>query len=489
MTPIRIHPSNPKLFEFRGKPLVLLTATEHYGGVINREFDFEPYLHNSAENGITLTRLFMLFRELQSSQNPYSTCKPESTDYITPFERAGPGHALDGLPKYDLDRPNAEFYDRLHQFVTIASECGIIVEVTLFSNTYSPDVWSLNPLNASNNINDLEQIEWAEYNTARHPNIHARQLSHTQRIVEELNPYDNVIFEICNEPGGGNNSRPENPSPSEVDQWQVGIAQVIRQVEAGLLNKHLIAGQEAFTYHPWEQPSTKSFRDYPIDVVNMHPLPNTTYDGNAWHQGEFMSKQLCLRAVRDFCLATYHEPKPLNFDEDNVASRFRDPDGWTIHRKRAWTTLMSGGHYDVIDFSIYPHAETGTPASRRHIRIWMKHLSEFIHGLDLSVARPLGNELVETQPEHTLAATLSVPDEKWCIYLADERELDEPGCGDTIEGDLAVILPSGTYAVSCYSPVTGMESPALRINGGSDTKLRLPPFRHDIVILIHRTDA
>ena len=33
---LRLHPDNPKIFQFRGKPLVLLCATEHYGSVINR---------------------------------------------------------------------------------------------------------------------------------------------------------------------------------------------------------------------------------------------------------------------------------------------------------------------------------------------------------------------------------------------------------------------------------------------------------------------
>ena len=48
-TPIRIHPDNPKLFEFRAKPLVLLTATEHYGAVFNRPFDFARYLADTAD--------------------------------------------------------------------------------------------------------------------------------------------------------------------------------------------------------------------------------------------------------------------------------------------------------------------------------------------------------------------------------------------------------------------------------------------------------
>src|SRR5258706_5418009 len=150
--PIRIHPQNHKLFEFRGKPLVLVTASEHYGAVINRPFRFERYLADAADKHMTLTRCFMLFRELQTTINPYSTCKPESPDYIAPFPRTGPGRALDQEYKYDLDRFNPEFFDRLHRFVSLASDYGIIVEIVLLSNTYNNDVWAMNPINPKNNL-------------------------------------------------------------------------------------------------------------------------------------------------------------------------------------------------------------------------------------------------------------------------------------------------------------------------------------------------
>ena len=84
-----------------------------------------------------------------------------------------------------------------------------------------------------------------------------------------------------------------------------------------------------------------------------------------------------LSEFRDYCLATYAERKPMIMDEDNCASLYRDEVGWTIHRKRAWTALLSGSHYDYIDFSINVGAEAGTEASRAKIRTWMKNLSEF----------------------------------------------------------------------------------------------------------------
>jgi hypothetical protein len=90
-TPISIHPQNPKYFLFRGKPLALITATEHYGSVVNSLFDFERYLQDAAGKKQTLTRLFLLFREQQSQRNPYSPLKVESPDFLTPYLRTGPG--------------------------------------------------------------------------------------------------------------------------------------------------------------------------------------------------------------------------------------------------------------------------------------------------------------------------------------------------------------------------------------------------------------
>lgn len=483
IVPVRINPGNPKCFEFRGKPLVFLTATEHYGSVMNRPFRFERYLADAADKHMTFTRLFLLFREMQSAMNPYSTCKPESPDYIAPFMRNGGGKALDGQPKYDLDKWNPEFFERLQRFLSLASEYGIIVEVTIFSNTYGDGVWALNPLNAANNVNGVEQIPWAQYNTMRHPKLFERQMIYLKKILEATRQYDNIIYEICNEPGGLAPGTATNPKPEEVNQWQMEIAKVIRESEKDLPNKHLIVGQEAFTYSPWEQSSDISFRKLDLDVVNMHPLPNTTFNGKSYNMGEFMSKQLKIKDLRDYCLATYNEPKPLNFDEDNVASQYKDVDGWTIHRKRAWVTLLSGGHYDFIDFSIINYSETGTENSQRYVRTWFKHLSDYIHSVDLVHAKPMTGWL-KKQPEHTLETVLAVDKQEYTIYLADDRELDEQGAGMPIRGSINFDLPAGAYKLSCYSPVTGLYSPAISIAGGKNLRFDLPEFQHDIVIRI-----
>jgi hypothetical protein len=76
---------------------------------------------------------------------------------------------------------------------------------------------------------------------------------------------------------------------------------------------------------------------------------------------------------------------------DNAASLYRDTIGWTIHRKRAWTAILSGAHYDYIDFSVTVGSEAGTVDSQQALRTWMKHLSKFIHAFDFLHAKPLAH--------------------------------------------------------------------------------------------------
>ncbi|MEJ7606599.1 MAG: DUF6298 domain-containing protein [Bryobacteraceae bacterium] len=183
--PLRIHPQNSKIFLYRGKPTVLLTATEHYGSVMNRPFDFEAYLKDTVEKKITFTRTFLLFRELQSARNPYSTCKPESPDYIAPFPRTGPGKALDGEPIYDLDQWNPEFFQRLHRFLQSASDKGIIVELVLFSNAYADNIWALNPFRAENNKQGIGKIEWPEYTSLHDKALVERQKATLEKLCRK----------------------------------------------------------------------------------------------------------------------------------------------------------------------------------------------------------------------------------------------------------------------------------------------------------------
>lgn len=482
--PVKIHPLNRKVLEYKKKPLMLLCATEHYGSVMNRSFDYKKYLEYCNKTGQNYTRLFLLFRELQTPVNPYSTCKPESPDYISPYARTGPGISADGLLKYDLDLWNIEFFDRLHTFMKIASGYDVIVEVTLFSNHYSNELLSLTPLGMDANINNVGDENFEILMTMKNSGVFGYQLKFVQKIVSELNCYNNFFFEICNEPVS---FTPEIASADEINKWQQHLIDFIRGLERDMPKKHLIAVTECWNYHNRGiliANTEKAFNNLTADIVNVHPLENIVYKGKSFNMGEFMSKQLCLKPFRDFCLETWNESKPLNFDEDNVASRFQDYEGWTIHRKRALTSLFSGAHYDYIDFSIVNYCPTGNPSSQKHLHKWYVNIRGIMSRVDIVSGRPL-SEIVLYRPSEVLESVFGVPGEQYNIYIADKRELDEYGQGEDILGYIELNIKPGEYNITYCYPENGLTVSDVKVFDGR-TKLNLPQFRHDMVILLNR---
>ena len=283
--PISIHPMNPRYFLFRGKPLILIAASEHYGSVVNRRFNFARYLEAAADCKQTVTRLFLLYRELQTARNPCSPVKPESPDFVAPYPRTGPGKAMDGEPMYDLDQWNTEYFDRLHRFLSMASDLGIVVELTLFSNNYEDGVWALNPLRDKNNIQGVGKVEWQEYTSRKDQSLVQRQSAFARKIIEETSIYENVYYEICNEPGG---DVPDHASLADVDAWQEELGRIIRGELSRLHRKHLIVGQNASAGFNVQQYSEgvgdshfdASFSGSLLDAVNLHPLPNVILRGH-----------------------------------------------------------------------------------------------------------------------------------------------------------------------------------------------------------------
>jgi len=485
---IKQHGANPKLFEYNGKPVVLLCATEHYGAVMNRPFDFQKYVGECIDKKQNYTRLFLLFRELQCANNPYSPCKPETPDYVAPYRRTGPGLACDGLPQYDLEKWNDEFFERLHAYLALCEQSDIIVEVTLFSDSYSQTLFELTPMCAENNINGLPHIDFRQAMSLQVEALVAYQKKYVEKIVTELNRYSNFFFEVCNEPCSFD---PGVVDADSVDAWQREIICIIRRAEASLPNRHMIAAQQSWYFERDDTeyknvfcPTDRMFDSMDIDIANVHPLQQYLYRDGVYDLGLFMSKQLRLEQLKRFCLDTYGEDRAVNIDEDNIASAFKDAEAWTIQRKRAWVSIMCGAHYDYIDFSIQCHCPDGTAESRRHIRTWMKHLQEYISEMDIVSCRPLQDAVI-SKPAHLTDCVMGVKGRDYHIYLADSRERDEDGAGREIAGPVELNVPEGDYSVRLYSPERGMLSPWINV-ALPHNPVVLPAFRHDIVIQLSK---
>jgi hypothetical protein len=482
--PISLHPDNPRYFIYRGRPRVLITATEHYGAVTNRNFDYMAYLEEAADKRATLSRCFLLFRELEGVPlNPHSPCKPRSHEYLAPFRRSGPGFAHDGYPRFNLDEWDPEYFARLHGFLAEATRRDVIVELTLFSNTYAEAVWNLNPFNVKNNVNGVGEIAWQDYNSMRDSVLFGRQLTYVRKIVQEVNRYDNFYFEVCNEPFGGHPGG--HASIAEVEEWEAAI----RDEESRLPRRCLIFQVPAECGR--KDTPLESVADVPdVDAINFHDYQQLTYRGHILGPlARFMQRDLRLDRIHRLWTICHPIGKPLVFDEDNSCTNGLDPEAWTIHRKRAWTVVCSGGHYDMIDFSIQAAGgERGSPAARAHIRTWLKYLSTFIHATDFVRMMPVRDFCAAT-PLHTLAVTLVNPGHEYVIYVADSRELEEPGAGRPCRGTLAFELPAGVYQARLFEPVSGeYRGDAIPLQGGA-TRVELPEFVQDLVVHITSNQA
>ena len=505
------------VIEYNAAPVTLRTATEHYGSVLNRAFDFRGYLEMLASTGCNLTRTFVLFRELQSATNPSSTCKPESLNYLAPYARSSPSvdepRALDGQPKFDLDRWDPEFFERLHEFCSLADSLGVVIELTMLSNTYGESIWQLNPLHPDNHVSGhravVGPISWPEYLCERHETLLARQEELVTKIVTECSGYPAVIFELCNEPGGDAppSAGIDLVSVAEVNRWLRRLTAVIRSTDGG---RHLVAGQPAFRYEPWQQSVDLAFpigrrrdtadavavavaandnadADEPVDVdvINVHPLPGTVLQGQTYDLGRFMNGDLAAEQVTAFCRAAAQCGTPVNLDEDNAATQYTNPFGWSLHRRRAWLAALHGCHYDMIDFTIRPGVpwEPDSP-----LRQWTRVLGNACDEWHLCLATPVDDWRVADPEQRCRVVVVRPGKAAEHTYLAYVHDITETtSWTDPLAAAAASLhpaVPAGRYRITCVDPVDGTQHPAQIIQLSSGDAVPLPSFADDLLVVI-----
>ena len=95
--PIKPHPANPHYYLYRGQPTILITSAEHYGAVINRAFDYVPYLDTLKAYGLNYTRPYAgaMFETIDKfiTGNPLG---PKPRDLVAPWARSNQAGYLVG---------------------------------------------------------------------------------------------------------------------------------------------------------------------------------------------------------------------------------------------------------------------------------------------------------------------------------------------------------------------------------------------------------
>ena len=457
--PLRLHPQNPHYFLFRGKPAALVTSGEHYGAVVNLDFKYDAYLETLAADGLNLTRLFVgsYLEKPGDFAIRYNTLAPAPGRAVTPWARSTTDGFADGGAKFDLDRWDAAYFARLKDFVAKADARGIVVEVVLFSNWYGKGTMS--PLHPSNNVNGLDAVAPDAVHTLANGGLLARQEAMVRRIVAALNAFDNVYFEIQNEPDATSPdtreilpvSDPKPPAKVKVATaasmaWQARVAGWIVDEERRLPRRHLIA--QGFANHGVVLDKV----DPHVSVVNFHyALPESV----TWNYGL---------------------NRPVAFDE----SGFAGPDD-SLYRRQAWRFLMAGGAvFSGLDYSFAVGFEKGTAENdapgggSAALRSQLGVLKRTLDATGLIAMRPDRSVVVSASGATTTLA-LSQPGRQYLIYVE--------GPGKT---DLTVTLPAGRYQATWSNARTGRTERQESVTGGASRLLESPDYLTDVVLVIKK---
>lgn len=440
--PLALHPDNPHYFLFHDKPTVLVGSGEHYGAVLNLDFDYVRYLDALANKGLNHTRTFSgVYCEPQGAfKIEKNTLAPAPGRFSSPWARSDtPGYANSGN-KFDLQKWDENHFRRLKDFISQASKRGIVVELDLFCPFYEDSMWRLSPMNSTNNINSKGNIARTDvYTLDRNGGLLEIHDALVKKIVTELNGFDNLYYEICNEPYFGGITM----------TWQQHIIDTIVDTEKSLPNRHLISLNIA-------NGSKKIEQAFPaVSIFNFHYANPPDAVG-----------------------VNYHLNRVIGENETGFKGT-----GDTHYRMEAWEFILAGGAlFSHLDYSFvaghedgsfqYPSTQPG--GGNDAFRNQMLVLKDFIHSFDFVKMKP-DNSIIRKTPPKARAKALTEPGRQYALYIF----------GGT-QGELVLALPPGKLKALWINPLTGkIDKEQSVVHDGGDCTLATPPYTQDVALRLN----
>ena len=449
MAPLCVHPQNPRYFADHTGKAILLTGSHTWGNMQDqlgpdpsRRFDYDAYLEWME------CQHFNFMRGWAWEQTTWDTFTVERIPYAPlPYQRTGPGEALDGLPKFDLTALNDEYFERLRSRVTAAGERGIYVSVMLFQG-WSIDQrserglnpWDGHPFNARNNINGLDGDPQGSgggraIHTLSIAEVTRLQDAYVYKLVDTLNDLDNLLYEIGNE------------HYEESWAWQYHMVDLLHEYERTKAKQHPVGmtsgggGPDAIT--------NAQLFDSPADWISPRREPDQPY--------------------RDDPPAA-DGSKVILSDTDHL---------WGLGGNRAWVwksvtrglnPLLMDPYEPIYGLESF---DVWGPLNRRDHPIWqplrdnMGHARRYTERMNLAAATP----------HEGLASTrycLADPGNEYLVYLPE---------GGQVTLDLSA--QQGTFAVEWFDPEAGHTLAGEETSGG-DVRMLVVPTAHDAVLYLCR---
>ena len=186
--------------------------------------------------------------------------------YPLPYQRSATECcAFDGGNKFDLEKFDQAYFDRLRERVVDAGRRDIYVSIMLFDGwsvatkfpeTHQP--WKGHPFNINNNINGVNgdidgDGQGGEIHLLEDVQVLALQAAFVREVIDTVNDLDNVLYEISNESSG------------DSKDWQYYMINLIRDYEAAKPKQHPIGMTVA-----WPDGSNDDVYNSPADWVSFN---------------------------------------------------------------------------------------------------------------------------------------------------------------------------------------------------------------------------
>ena len=466
--PIRLNPENPHYYLFRGQPTILITSAEHYGGVVNKDFDYVTYFDALKAYGLNYTRIYpgYLFEPMGKFMKG-NTLGAKPISLILPWARSDkPGYALGGN-LFDLDRWNPEFFARLKDFIRKAGERGIVVEVCFYNAQYG-DTWPMSPLYYENNIQGEGHCDYEDAQTLTHPDLVRREDDYVRKITQEVNEFDNVILEICDEPY-------LTGTPIELaGPWVGHNVQVIKQTESTLPNKHLIAQQ-------MEGPIGG-----PIDFTS-DPDVSVIVTQYAW---EGSHAQMGGLMALDY---EYDNNKPIDFNETDYYPTWYQGDRVADSRVEAWEFVVGGGgSFNQLNGLYTVRDPGGKTDENAQLGLALKSLHDFMYSFDFLKMRPDRTFVRGGVALGVYARGMSQPGKQYAYYhhhsTFGRNTASYKVTPGSYQEHMVLHLPAGSYQADWIDAANGSVISSEKFSHqGGDRALTTPVHSVDIALRIKRT--
>ncbi len=358
--------------------------------------------------------------------------------------------------RFDLTKLNQEFFDRTRSFVEAAKRRGIYLGVMLFqgwSGTCPASIpdWPRHPMHRDNNVNGIDgDPEGKTFGNKVHsldnPKIVAFQEAYVRKMIDTLNGYDNILWEIGNE-----TIEPSIP-------WKAHMVRFIREYEKGKPKQHLILTGTGNGVGNDSVRVTKSDTFSPCVVTKWASLEDP-FIGNP--------------PIPDAVLRI-----PIILDNDHLGNHFLR---FTPLHQRNWTwkSFCRGNHpihmdcYDVFWDGERPTENHPTPgvATNPHYDPQRKSLGDvqrYARKLDLANIKPVADP--------SLCSTT------FCLVNEGKEYLAyQPDANSNIELE----LPLGNYRVEVFDTISSKTvNTRLRWSGGKKTFVRPREITEDWLLYV-----